>query len=257
MQSYSIRLACVGAMIGVLTLSATAVVNLTSLRSRAPTPETGALTEPSEPQSPEGPVLELLPGLSLLPLSMAEAPEADSVDAPEYRVALQIGEGLDRRLFLCDRLGNPLSPVTPDESGAADLGPLRPGCYTVCAGSQVLGAFQLADNAAVPQATGRLWTDGEILHLEKYCPGQAEVLLTLKGPGYYSFRLVDDNGRLWIQDLFIPASALPDQGTDYLRTVCFPGLPEGRYTLVHRNYPLLQFRVSPGTVTRVEAAAEH
>ena len=242
MSMDSIWLAAVGAVIGVLTLTATAYAS----RSGG-----GRAASESPPQT----------------AAVCAAPADDTRDdevwggqaaeafAPEkWYAALRLDVEAGRPLSLCELDGNEIAPLEPDADGDVALGPIAPGRYALVSGTERLGSFRMYDNAALGEAAGRLWTDGEVLHLADYLPGQAEVSVTLPAAGYYSFALVDDNGLRRTSDLFIPSAARPDEGRSFLRTLEFYGLPEGRYTLVHQKLPLLQFRVLAGGVARVSAA---
>lgn len=240
MSMESIRLAAVGAMIGVLTLTAAAYANRGGGErpaSESP-PETAAVCAASTDGGVWG----------------GQAAEAF---APDKRyAALRLDAEADQPLSLCELDGTVIAPLAPDADGDVALGPIAPGRYAIASGQERLGSFRMYDNAALGEAAGRLWTDGEVLHLADYLPGQAEVTVTLPAAGYYSFALVDDNGLRRTSDVFIPSSARPDEGRSFLRTLEFYGLPEGRYTLVHRKLPLLQFRVLAGGVARIPAAVE-
>ena len=244
MSMDSIRLAAVGAMIGVLTLTAAAYANRGGGErpaSESP-PQTAAVcAAPTDDTRDDG----------------VWGGQAAEAFAPEKRYAalrLDVEGGLS--LSLCTLDGTVIASLEPDADGDVALGPITPGRYAISSGQEQLGSFRMYDNAALGEAGGRLWTDGEVLHLADYLPGQAEISVTLPAAGYYSFALVDDNGLRRTSDIFIPSSARPDEGRSFLRTLEFYGLPEGRYTLVHRKLPLLQFRVLAGGVARVSAAVE-
>ena len=171
-----------------------------------------------------------------------------------WYAALRVETPTAGRIFVCDLRGSPLCAAVPDAEGDAALGPLPPGRYALYAENERLGSFRLTEDAALDEAAGRLWTDGEILHLEAFRPGQAELSLTLPASGYYSLALVDDDGRRWTKDVFIPSDARPEQAGSYLRTLDFFGLPEGRYTLVWNRRPILQFPVLAGGVAQIPVA---
>ena len=241
MKRDSIQAAAVGMVIGILTLSAAALANRGSGGGSASPPEPAAEVS-----------LEQAAFSTEDPWSGSEA----DVFAPaEYRAALRVEAAPDQPLYLCDLSGNVLAPAEPDADGEVTLGPIPPGRYVLAAGEERLGSFRLLDGAVLGEAGGRLWTDGETLHLTDYLPGQAEVSVTLPRAGLYRFRLVDDLGVSREADLFVPSNARPDRGRVWIRTLEFYGLPEGRYTLVCRDSPLLQFQVLAGGVARVSAEA--
>ena len=238
MNEYSTRLAWAGAMIGVLALTATVFAN----------------TRPPEKTDPTA---------ATLPPALAEEaayPEAVAVMAPEtetagpFLVALRVEAlPLEGQVFLCDANGSPIEAIQPDGSGDATLGPLGSGVYSIWRTGTELGRFRLLQNASLDETRGQLWTDGEVLHLERFLPGTAAIRLTVQERGFYSFTLYDRNGRQWNRDLFIPDSALPERGFAFVRTLEFRGLPAGLYTLVRRETPILQVLVQPGERTEAEA----
>ena len=134
-------------------------------------------------------------------------------------------------LRLCDADGTPLSGIAPDAEGDAELGPLRPGSYRVYAGQTELGAFLLADNAAILRADGRLWTDGELLHLAAQPPGALSVRCELSQPGYYAFTLTFPDGPARSAVLSIPRGAKKELAEGYLRSLLFEGLHAGSWQL--------------------------
>ena len=140
-----------------------------------------------------------------------------------------------------------------DADGDAALGPVTPGRYCLTLDSERIGSFRVLENAAITETAGRLWSDGELLHLERFRPGQAEITLTLTEPGYESILLVDDLGRRWTRDFFIPEQEGRGADGSYTRVLRFQGLPEGRYTLVHDRRPLQQFQVLAGGTVRLSA----
>lgn len=255
MNSDSIRLAWAGAMIGVLALTATMAA-----RSRPPTVrEAGKTTaellaaESRQATDPAGAGDFFDPEGGMIP-AMAEQTGAE---AGPFAVALRVTEPiLGERLFLCDGSGSPLEELEPDEEGDAVLGPLPPGRYGVCVGAEEIGSFRLLANAALDEAAGRLWTDGELLHLERFVPGTARLRLRLAEPGYYTLLLFDRDGRSWGRDLYIPDDARPEEAEGWLRTLDFRGLPPGLYTVVRRGAPLGQLEVRAGETAVLELRIE-
>ena len=236
MKRESIRLVCLGALLGVLTLSAALFAGPGGGGG-----ETRAAGTAVPAESVDAPALTE---------EVAEVFAPQALCSPALRVE---SDGPVRRLWLCDLHGNPYMEIDVDGARQAVLGPIPPGRYAVTAGTEALGTFQLAGDAALTETTGRLWTDGTVLHLEDFCPGEAEIRVCLSAPGYYSFRLVDDTGLGRSGDLFIPSDEQPEDGL-WRRTLYFRGLPEGRYTLVRNREPLLQFQVLAGGTARVELA---
>jgi hypothetical protein len=266
MSSYSIRLAAVGTVIGVLTLTAAAYAN----RAAPPSAETTVLAAAAEPGTAHETKTAGAEGTAeFLTAETADAEtgtacsdpaETEDGEAAEafvqnaWYAALRVETPTAGRIFVCDLRGSPLCAAVPDAEGDAALGPLPPGRYALYAENERLGSFRLTEDAALDEAAGRLWTDGEMLHLEAFRPGQAELSLTLPASGYYSLALVDDDGRRWTKDVFIPSDARPEQAGSYLRTLDFFGLPEGRYTLVWNRRPILQFPVLAGGVAQIPVA---
>ncbi len=306
MSSYSIRLAAVGTVIGVLTLTAAAYAN----RAAPPSAETTVLAAAAEPgtahetktagaegtaefltaqtadaetgiacsdpaETGDGEAADAETGTACS--DPAETGDGEAADAETgtacsdpaetgdgeaaeafvqnaWYAALRVETPTAGRIFVCDLRGSPLCAAVPDAEGDAALGPLPPGRYALYAENERLGSFRLTEDAALDEAAGRLWTDGEMLHLEAFRPGQAELSLTLPASGYYSLALVDDDGRRWTKDVFIPSDARPEQAGSYLRTLDFFGLPEGRYTLVWNRRPILQFPVLAGGVAQIPVA---
>ena len=189
--------------------------------------------------------------------------EAAAVLAPEtqagpFPVELAVPEPeAAERALLCDGAGCPLEEIEPDAGGVAALGPLAPGRYSVCRGSAELGRFRLTAAGAPAETSGQLWTDGVRLYLERAPVGTACFRLSLPGPGYWSFQLWDRDGRSRSRDLYIPDSALPEQGRRYLRSLEFPGLAPGLYTLAREQHPLLQLTVQAGETAAGEVDVEN
>ena len=286
MSSYSIRLAAVGTVIGVLTLTAAAYAN----RAAPPSAETTVLAAAAEPgtaretktagaegtaefltaetadaetgtacsdpaETGDGEAAEAETGTACSdPAETGDGEAAEAFVQNAWYAALRVETPTAGRIFVCDLRGSPLCAAVPDAEGDAALGPLPPGRYALYAENERLGSFRLTEDAALDEAAGRLWTDGEMLHLEAFRPGQAELSLTLPASGYYSLALVDDDGRRWTKDVFIPSDARPEQAGSYLRTLDFFGLPEGRYTLVWNRRPILQFPVLAGGVAQIPVA---
>ena len=286
MSSYSIRLAAVGTVIGVLTLTAAAYAN----RAAPPSAETTVLAAAAEPgtahetktagaegtaefltaetavaetgtacsdpaETGDGEAADAETGTACTdPAETGDGEAAEAFVQNAWYAALRVETPTAGRIFVCDLRGSPLCAAVPDAEGDAALGPLPPGRYALYAENERLGSFRLTEDAALDEAAGRLWTDGEMLHLEAFRPGQAELSLTLPASGYYSLALVDDDGRRWTKDVFIPSDARPEQAGSYLRTLDFFGLPEGRYTLVWNRRPILQFPVLAGGVAQIPVA---
>ena len=266
MKGDSMRLVLAGGMIGLLVLSAAAwkAVWGSAPRTAAPVsdPEAVAVSEAPDPQ--DGAALvsretggtaeetEAAFGADAVPIFAEDAATGEGAAGP-FAVALRVTEAVwGEKLFLCDGTGSPLEEIPPNRDGDLTLGPLAPGRYGVCRGEMEIGAFRLYGNASLGEAGGRLWTDGELLHLERFVPGTASLGLTLDAPGYYSLRLCDQVGREWSRDLYIPDSERPNRGQSYRRTVEFQGLPEGLYTLVYRSTPLGRVEVRAGETTEFE-----
>jgi len=134
-------------------------------------------------------------------------------------------------LLLCGADGEPLQTVAPDADGDAELGPLRPGSYSLYDGETELGKFLLAENAAILRADGRLWTDGELLHLAAQPPGALSVRCELSQPGYYAFTLTFPDGPARSAVLSIPRGAKKELAEGYLRSLLFEGLHAGSWQL--------------------------
>ena len=240
MNSYSMRLACGGAVIGVLTLSAAAL---------------GGRKEPVKKNPDPAPVVrraEDSAAAQTLSFRPSEE-EAAEVFAPGFLLALHTDPAAGwSDLTVSGPEGSVPDPVDPDGDGDAALGPLIPGRYTLRRAGKVLGEFVLNENASVAIATGRLWTDGEVLYLEDFLPTEAELRLILEDRGYYGFSLVGEDGMARGGSVFIPDDARYDEGEVFLRTLRFPGLPAGKYTVCSRGRPVAEIETREGEVTSVE-----
>lgn len=259
------RLVLAGGMIGLLVLSAAAWRAVRGSAPQAPArasdPAAVAVSRASDREGGEALAsreaggtaepTEAAFGENAVPIFAEDATAEEGSAAGPFVVALRVTEAIwGEKLFLCDGTGSPLEEIPPNRDGDLSLGPLAPGRYGVFRGETEIGAFRLYGNAALGEAEGRLWTDGELLHLERFLSGTAGLDLTLDAPGYYSFRLCDQAGREWTRDLYIPDSERPNQGQAYRRTVEFQGLPEGLYTLVYRNTPLGRVEVRAGETAK-------
>lgn len=252
MNNDSMRLVLAGGMIGLLMLSAAAWYAVRGPARRAPAvpaqKETGEIAPASGPRTEERgtEATEAAFGEDAVPI-FAE----NETDAGPFTVALRVPEAVwGEKLFVCDGNGCPLEEIVPDRDGDQTLGPLAPGRYGVYRGQTEIGSFRLYGNASLGETAGRLWTDGELLCVERFIPGTLRLRLTLPKPGYYSLRLCDPVGRAWNRDLYIPEGERPNAGQAYGRTLEFLGLPPGAYTLVYRQTPLGQ------TEIRAEETAE-
>ena len=249
MDRDSARLTLAGALLGLLALSATLVAGL---RPPAPREEASERLAPAVSEALGPFASEAVPVL-------ATEPAAEAVsDAGPFRFSLRVAEPVPgERLFVCDGLGCPLEEILPDADGDALLGPLPPGRYGVRRGETEIGSFRLADNASLPEADGRLWTDGELLHLERYVPGTARFTLRLPAPGYYSFLLWDRCGRRRSRDIFLPENAVPDPEGGFVRVLEFGGLAEGLYTLARDGTVLVQLEVRAGETAEASLGIEN
>ena len=259
MNSDSIRLALAGAMIGVLALSATVFAQT---RPPARQTETTVLYTVEDP----APVLAAADSEKTETIEGSRAfyegdggavPAMAEQNAGPFFVAVRVDEPiLGEKLFVCDGMGSPLAGIEPDANGDMALGPLAPGRYAVCRGDETVGAFCLLENAALSDAEGRLWTDGELLHVERFVSGTARLELTLTKSGYFTLMLCDRNGREWYRDLYIADGTRADREEGYFRMVEFRGLPAGLYTIVRLNTPLGQVEVLPGETVSLELTIE-
>lgn len=242
MNRYSLHLVCVGAVIGVLTLTAAAL---------------GGIKKPEKSAAKPTPAVEKtaynaeLEARSLSYLQPEE--ETAQVFAPGVLLALHTDPSLKwEDLALYGPEGSAPEPVSPDADGDAALGPLRPGRYSLRRAGILLGEFVLNENASVAIATGRLWTDGEILYLESFLPAEAELRLTLEDRGYYSISLMGEDGMSRSGAVFIPENASFDSGGVFLRILRFPGLPAGSYTVCYRGRPVAELEAGEGEVAGLE-----
>ena len=249
MNRESMALTLSGLLLGVLALSATVVAGLRP-PDRGTAPGASGLLE-------TGPAGETgLPGGETEAVQ-AWAPEPTRETEPEdpgagpYLVVLRVNDPVPgERLFLCGEDLCPLAEVEPDSRGEAVLGPIAPGRYVLCRGQTAVGSFRLRGNAALTEAEGRLWTDGELLYLERFCPGTARLTVRLAQPGCYSLQLWDRDGRVWTRELY----GLEDSR---VRTVEFGGLPPGLYTAVWRGTPLGQVEVAAGLTAEASLSVEN
>ena len=247
MNRYSLRLVLVGMLIGILTLSAVAVSKLALAGDRPG--RAGPVSGSAEASA------------------AVTAEAADPWDGPADQVFAPAEAAGDCVLCftaapapayeLRDLRGNSYGPIVPGENREASLGALRPGRYLIACGEESVGSFRVTETAELTEAGGRLWTDGARLWLEDFSPGAAEVRLALPHPGYYSFQLVDDLGRTWTRDIFVPEDAAPDPEGTFSRTLRYDGLPEGRYTLTEAGQPLTQFQVLAGGTARIRSVPFH
>lgn len=189
MHSYSITLAVVGMLIGILTLSATAFAQARPPEEAAAEPPV-VLTELPPPDralpTPARTWAEallrrqsayLLKQLrSLVPSNAGQAPsepDEDPAAADRFLAGLRAEGPEAGALFLADADGNPLQRIQLDRDGDAALGPVAPGRYSVTRDGVLLGRFRMLDNAALTEADGCLWTDGELLYLSAENAGSA------------------------------------------------------------------------------------
>ncbi len=239
MNSYSIRLACVGAVIGVLTLTAAALGGA------------GNKT-PAAKKTPPASAVSAQAGEGLQELAQTED-RSVSVMLPTVLLALRADPALDwSGLTLCGPEEQDTAAVTLDADGDASLGPLCAGRYSLRKDGVLLGEFVLNENASVAIASGRLWTDGELLYLEKDIPSEAELRLTLTARGYYSFLLESEEGVSRAGAVFIPDTAAWDPGGVFLRTLRFPGLPAGKYRVLCGGRTVAEIVTKRGEVSAVE-----
>lgn len=245
MDRESKALTLAGAILGLLALSATAAAGLRP-PARSPVPPEVSVSAAAAETEEAVPVLATEPSVQFSP------------DAGPYYVSVRVTEPVwGERLFVCDGMGCPLEELLPDRDGDAELGPLAPGRYGLWQGQTRIGSFLLADNAALPEAQGRLWTDGELLHLERFVPGTARFTLRLPKPGYYGLLLWDRFGRRSARDLYLPENAEPDPEGGYLRVLEFPGLAPGLYTLARNGTVLAQVEVEAGQTALAELRIEN
>lgn len=233
MNSDSIRLAWAGAAIGLLVLSAVVFAG-----ARPPARREDGGTGPALAERMPGPTD--FEGEAVAALAETEAAEP-------VTVVLRAEDPVPgERLFLCDAGGCPLEEIEPGVGGETVLGPLTPACYGIWRGGTEIASFRLLRGAALDRTSGRLWTDGTVLYLERFETGTVRLRLILGQPGYESFQLCDRDGRRRSGDLYVPDSALPDQGRGYVRLLEFRGLAPGLYTLVRAGEALLQLTVRSG-----------
>ena len=248
MKGESMRLAWVGALMGVLVLSATALARwdqpLPRAKQSAGDSAAQALRPAAAGPAESGPAEPGEDG--------AVAVMAGQTAGP-FLVALRVEEAVwGEKLFLCDPNGSPLEAIEPDGQGDAVLGPLAPGSYGLYRGAEEVGSFRLEENASLSRAAGRAWTDGELLHIERFVPGTALLRLRLPGPGYYTLTLFDREGRSRSRDLYVEEGARPGETGDFLRVLEFRGLPPGLYTAVRLGTPLGQVEVRAGESAELE-----
>ncbi len=161
--------------------------------------EAGAL-RPAEapPRQAETAVLPDLPALPAAAEAPA-APEPEPWTPPEgsLRVVVRDGSGQCGPLQVLDEQGAVLCEAEANELGAYVL-TLPPGRYTLAAADGQSASFRLLENAAVDEAAGSGWSDGEILHLDgtPRCmlrllrTAPEPVVYTLTGPGCEESRVL-------------------------------------------------------------------
>ena len=174
------------------------------------------------------------------------------IEGPVWQVAFRAEPDADAdALRLCTPDGVPLAQIEPDADGDAALGPLRPGSYSVYDGKTELGRFLLADNAAILRADGRLWTDGELLHLAGQSPAALTVRCEIARPGCYTFTLTGSNGSLRSAVVSIPEGTAPDACGCYLRHLLFEGLHPGVWWLLEGGAPCAAQTLAAGETAQI------
>ncbi len=249
MNKESIRLTLTGGLIGVLALSAAMFAS-----RYPPQEETLPAILAGEPESaavvdwPEGETEE-----AALPVLAESDPEAVDPEAGPFFVTIRASDPIPgEKLFLCDSLGCPLEEIEPDREDKAVLGPVAPGRYSIQRDRTEVGSFRLEGDASLSDGTGRVWTDGEQLWLERFIPGTARLTVTLAKAGYYTVSLCDRDGRFHNRDLYIPEDMPPDRDGAWVRILDVQGLAPGIYTAVRRNLPLGQVEVPAGEIGELE-----
>ena len=273
MNRYSIHLACLGAVLGLLTVSAAAVGGMAARRDAArkaadrQSAEAAVFAEADPAADPESEDRQPVPASDSARTdgtvrvfdpeedAAAFAPqEAQPADGSSYLVALRIHRRpIPARLVLSDAAGNE-AEIVPDAAGDAVLGPIPPGTYTVLADGAILGRFLLLPDAVLADTEGELWTDGELLHLSDYAAGRAELLLSFPRPGRYSLRLSSSFGGLRIIQAEIPETAARDSAGVWRRAVSLCGLRPGSYVLSIGDEPLCSFVLEAGETVFRDAA---
>lgn len=256
MNRESAGLVLTGALLGVLALSATVFARLfpPAREETVPAPAVStaafaAVRETAAPAAQEqtGAEQEAVPVLAACDTT-AEAPEAGP-----YYVAVAVPDPAPgEKLFVCDGLGCPLAGIEPDLDGDASVGPLPPGRYSIQRGQTEIGSFTLLENAALSEAEGRAWTDGERLYVERFTPGTVRLTVRLHATGRYTLELRDRDGRSWSRELFIPPGARADAAGAWVRVLDFQGLPPGLYTAARQNHPLGQTELAAGEIAALE-----
>ncbi len=249
MNKESVRLALAGATIGVLALSATVFARHCppereeSAAALAAERETVSAAVPAESFA-EGEAVPVLADLD---------PAGDDPNAGPFMISLRVPDPVPgEKLFVCDELGCPLEGIEPDRDGDAAVGPFAPGRYSIQRGQTELGSFRLHDNASLSEATGRAWTDGELLYLERYIPGTVRLNVTVRKTGYYALWLCDRDGRTWRRELFVSEKTKQDAAGVWVQTLDFQGLPPGLYTATRRNQTLGQVELPEGETAVLE-----
>lgn len=167
----------------------------------------------------------------------AEPEEAAQQAEPVLlRINLQELE-VGTRLTLCGPGGTQGSVPVPS-SGQLTLS-MQPGSWSIIYDGNT-AEFTLCENAAVVEAYGACWTDGESLTLSTSVRGTLRVEKTVASEldSVYIYRLsgtpADDNCRAIV---FSP-------GSDLLQTCMFWGLPEGEYILWENDIQAAVFTVT-------------
>lgn len=244
MNRESIALALTGGIIGVFALSAATFARLHPLPREESTAALEAMRETVQ-------LAATTEQVAVLPV-LAEQEPADAEAGP-FSIAIRAPDPVPgEKLFVCDTLGCPLEGIHPDRNGSARLGPLPPGRYSVQRGQTEVAAFCLRDDASIGETSGRVWTDGTLLWLERFIPGTARVSVKLRSTGYYTLELRDRDGRAWRRDLYIPDGTQAEADGVWTRVLDFQGLPPGLYTAVRRNQPLGQVEVPAGEIAALE-----
>lgn len=253
MNRESVLLALAGATLGALALSAAMFARL-----HPPEPEesTAALAAAWETLPAAVPAETFADGEAVPVLAELEADEEDPNAGPFY-VSLRVPDPAPgEKLFVCDGLGCPLEEIVLDQDGDAALGPLAPGRYSIQSGQTELGSFRLHGNASLSEATGRAWTDGERLYLERYIPGTVRLTVTVRKTGYYAVWLCDREGRSWRRELYVSDRTQRDADGAWVQVLDFQGLAPGLYTATRRSQTLGQVELPAGETALLEVVID-
>ena len=249
MKRESVLLTLAGVTLGVLALSASMLARLHPL-----TPEESTAVLAAEWETlPAVLPAETFADAEVVQVMAELDPTEDDPNAGPFLISLRVPDPAPgEKLFVCDEMDCPLEEIVLDQDGDAAVGPFAPGRYSIQSGQTELGSFRLHDNASLSDATGRAWTDGERLYLERFIPGTVRLTVTVHKTGYFAVWLCDRNGKSWRKELYVSEKTQRDADGAWVQILDFQGLPPGLYTATRRNQTLGQVELPAGETVQMQ-----